>query len=231
MILCSGDRKADLKKRPPAFSETFSMQTTEFDTTLNNTIVVEQLLLRDPVAQRSFMAANGSLVQGGLEEVMRCDLHPGYAATAGGPDPADRAHWQCRNQTISGCQWSPFWPQLPENTTYVGQEKLDGRICDRWEYWENNELFGLWAAATSSVPMPVSLAKLFTKNTGYHLWQIFFRNFKAAAPAASAFVLSSAIPCSPTGTHGAQADGSARTSGNLWRNGAYLPWQKPTQEV
>ena len=49
--------------RKPKLSETFSCRLTEIDDTANGTVILEQLLRRDPVAQRSYMAANGSLVK------------------------------------------------------------------------------------------------------------------------------------------------------------------------
>ena len=75
----------------PAFSESFSVEAVEVDDTRNGTVVLTQTLLRDSVEHRSFMSANGSLVHGGQEQVMRCDLHPtGWLIVAGGTDASVR---------------------------------------------------------------------------------------------------------------------------------------------
>ena len=86
----------------PVFAESFTVSTVELDDTLNGTVSVRQVLRRDSTARRSWMLANGTLVSGGLEEIMRCDIHPtGWFTTSGGSDATDPTSWACQNMSIN----------------------------------------------------------------------------------------------------------------------------------
>ena len=50
------------------------MRSVEIDDTSGN-IVLNQTLAIDPVAKRSVMIADGALVDGHLEQIIRCDLN------------------------------------------------------------------------------------------------------------------------------------------------------------
>ena len=184
----------------PVFAESFTVSTVELDDTLNGTVSVRQVLRRDSTARRSWMLANGTLVSGGLEEIMRCDIHPtGWFTTSGGSDATDPTSWACQNMSINSdpqsCQWNLFWEPLPANATYVGRESMDGRNCDRWTYWKWGEEYSLWASADTP-NTPVATGKISTFG-GDHKWRILWRNFTAGAPPLSAFDPTPGIQCPP----------------------------------
>lgn len=186
----------------PAFSESFSVDTVEVDDTLNGEVVLTQVLRRDSTTQehRSFMSANGSLVGGGEEQVMRCDLHPlGWLIVAGGADASNLSSWSCSNQTVDSdpqhCQWGQFWTPLPLNASYAGQELVDGRQAHRWSYWMANEQWALWASLDGK--SPVATGKVWTAHKNYHLWRILWRNFVPGPPPLSRFDVTPGIRCGP----------------------------------
>ena len=180
----------------PTFSESFSARTIEIDDTLNGTVSVQQVLHRDAVAHRQWMFANGSLVGGGEEQIMRCDIHPmGWTIMAGGADAANVSSWQCDNHTIASdpqhCQWGLFWTPLPTNATYKGKDTMDGKLCDLWQYWSTGEKYALWALNDA----PVATGKIWTFHPGYHLWHIIWRDFVSVRPPASKFEPSKGLKC------------------------------------
>ena len=183
----------------PAFPESFTVHTVEIDDTLNGSISVAQVLHRDYAAHRSWMSANGTLV-GGQEQIMRCDIHPmGWFIAAGGSDPNNVTTWSCTNQTINSdpqhCQWNLFWEPLPDNATYSGQETVDGRAANRWDYWNADERWALWASLDGL--SPIATGKVWTAHPGYHLWHILWRGFEPGPPPLSDFELSAGIQCGP----------------------------------
>ena len=179
----------------PSFSESFSVSTVEIDDTMNGTVIMQQRLLRDVEARRTFMSGKGSLVAGAEEQVLRCDIAPGWMAVAGGPDLAHPASWACDNRTVLSdrqhCQLGIFW-HLPSNATFVGHETMDGRSCDRWEYWEGGDRFALWASTSGRTP--VATGKIWTSSPN-HLWHIVWRDFVPVAPPASEFAISAGVHC------------------------------------
>jgi hypothetical protein len=225
----------------PVFAESFTVSTVELDDTLNGTVSVRQVLRRDSTARRSWMLANGTLVSGGLEEIMRCDIHPlGWFTTSGGSDATDPTSWACQNMSINSdptsCQWNLFWEPLPANATYVGRESMDGRNCDRWTYWKWGEEYSLWASADTP-NTPVATGKISTFG-GDHKWRILWRNFTAGAPPLSAFEPTPGIKCPPAPPPPAEAPAAPVVCSSLarftplsprvirleYRPSAVLPW-------
>jgi hypothetical protein len=183
----------------PVFSESFSVSTVELDDTTNTTSV-RQVLHRDYNAHRSWMSANGTLVGGAEEQVMRCDIHPkGWFVSAGGQDTRNLSSWSCTNMTIDSdpqhCQWNDFWVPLPENATYVGQEEVDGRTSNRWDYWMMGEKWATWASLDGR--SPVATGKVWTGHPGFSLWRILWRDFKAGPPPLASFDVTAGIKCGP----------------------------------
>jgi len=145
------------------------------------------------------MMANGTLVGGAEEQIMRCDIHPtGWVISSGGADTTNVSSWLCDNITILSdpqhCNWGPFWDALPPNATYSGKEMMDGRACNKWEYWSGGEKYALWASADSP-DIPVANGKTWTSVPGYHLWHILWRDFKPGPPPLSVFALTPGIQC------------------------------------
>lgn len=183
----------------PTFSESFSVHTVELDDTLNGSVSVRQTLRRDARLQRSWMMAVGTLVGGAEEQIMRCDIHPtGWVVVAGGPSASNVSTWSCSNMSISSdpqdCSLGQFWSPLPDNASYVGRERMDGRECNKWEYWLLGERYALWAS-TESEAVPVATGKTWTSHPGYHLWRILWRDFRPGPPPLSDFKLTAGISC------------------------------------
>ena len=162
--------------RPPTFSENFQVNTIEIDLTRNGTVTLQQLLMRDSTTLRNYMLSNGSLTDGWLEEVTRCDIHPyGWYAQAGGPN-ALPSSWLCQNSTILSdplhCQLGTFWAPIPANASYAGQMVEDGRLSNYWKYWENGEQYAFWTATRS----PLSGGNRQDRNGTHrmHLWRLIF---------------------------------------------------------
>ena len=61
--------------QPPILSNQFLLRSVEIDDTSGGNIVLNQTLAIDPVAKRSVMIADGALVDGHLEQIIRCDLN------------------------------------------------------------------------------------------------------------------------------------------------------------
>ena len=185
----------------PVISESFTVETVEVDDTLNGSITVRQVLHRDHVAHRSWMSANGLLVRGGEEQIERCDFHPmGWLIVAGGRNARNLSTWSCTNTTIDSdpqhCQWNtPFWPPLPTNASFAGQEVVDGRAAHRWDYWRGGEHFAFWASLDGK--SPVASGKVATFHPGFHLWRILWRGFVSGPPPQSDFAVSPGIKCGP----------------------------------
>ena len=232
----------------PIISETFSASTIETDDTVG-AITLRQVLHRDYKAHRMWVSFNGSLVQGAMVQITRCDLHPwGWLASAGGRDTTRPQTWQCSNSTLDpapdACQWSPFWDVLPANATYAGLDVVDGRVCDRWNYWDHGEQFAMWYSAynedakeeqydgndtsSSSPIVPVALAKTWTSTPGYHLWTLLWRNFTAEAPSfPDDFAMTPGVVCPPASPSGDKEQGDsvyskAAASSQQWPHSASL---------
>jgi hypothetical protein len=198
--LCLAVVPESLEPPRPSYSESFSVSTVEVDDTLNGTITVHQVLYRDSIVHRSWMSANGTLAHGAEEQIMRCDIHPkGWLIVAGGADTHNVTSWSCKNQTIDSdpqhCQWTPFWTPLPANASFFGQEVVDGRQANRWDYWQHGERWSSWASLDGK--SPIATGKVWTSHQGYHLWHILWRDFKPDPPPLAAFALTPGIRCGP----------------------------------
>ena len=196
------------RSRPlPQFSETFCVQTREFDSTSPPTPpVLEQTICKDVANRRHLMIADGPLVRGHLEELVICLDPLGWELDVGGRGSST----QCTNTSLpidSGlCDFTqPFWA-FPANASYQGPDAnvttdLCRGPCDRWDYWDGGEQYAFWATPLPTEPaLPVRLAKTFTTIPGYSLWHIDWFNFSSAPPPASVFAPPAHLPpCSPGG--------------------------------
>ena len=183
----------------PTFSESFTVDTLEIDTDTNGTVVLSQTIRRDTNLRRTWMRANGSLVRGGMEQIMRCDFQPmGYLISASGQD-ANLSSWTCANQTIKSdprdCQMGTFWPPLPQNATFRGVEQVDGRTANRWDYWRDGNEYALWASLDGASPVASGLVQ--TYHAGFHHWRILWRDFQPLPPPAASFDVTPGIECHP----------------------------------
>jgi hypothetical protein len=170
----------------PDYAESFTVHTREYDTL--NGVVVQQTIISDATLQRSMMLAEGSMVQGVLQQITRCDIHPiGWFVQLSGPT---RSQLQCLNVTRT-CQWSKFWSAPPSNASMT-DDKINGTSCLRWEWWEAGEKMAFWG--TNSTPMRTG--KIFS-STGETTWTIDFTGFVAAAPKADAFAPLPGVKCPP----------------------------------
>lgn len=132
---------------------------------------------------------------------MRCDIKPtGWEVVAGGPDPTNVSGWRCENRSISSdpshCQWGLFWEPLPDNASYAGREEVDGRLCNRWDYWRGGERYAQWSTAFG-LPGPVATGKTWTAHPGYHLWRIIWRDYEPFAPPLAKFAPTTGLHCPP----------------------------------
>ena len=142
--------------------------------------------------------AAGSLVQGAMEQIKRCDIHPeGWMTNAGGARVSDPSSWSCTNMTINAaselpenCQYSSFWTLGGFDQAYAGVEKVNGMNCDKWTYRMQDEGTGkiddyaFWCAKDHAVPVATGRVG---SPTGDGLYTIFFSNFAPGAPAESQF--------------------------------------------
>jgi hypothetical protein len=187
----------------PVYAETFTVHTTESDPA--HGVVVHQTIAHDYTLRRSMMKAEGLLVQGVLQQIRRCDLHPtGWYAAIGG---ADASHLGCTNTSINPdpqfCQQSPFWSAPPANAS-SSSVTLNGTACTKWTYWEGGEQFAFWGTPTT----PLRAAKIFTANPGFSTYAIDFSGFVAAPPPLSTFAAlpgADCPPATPPATAGAAA--------------------------
>ena len=183
----------------PVFDDSFSVSTVELDDTLNSTVTVRQALHRDTTARRSYMSANGTLVGGVVEQIMRCDIAPvGWMIQAGGKQSAEPTTWKCTNRTVLSdpqyCQFGHFWTPLPANATYAGRELQDGRQCDRWNYWRRGEQYAEWASIAPRAE-PVAIGKTWTADPRHHLWRILWRDYQPGWPPLSSFAATPGLKC------------------------------------
>ena len=89
-------------KSIPTIAEQFTLRTTEIDDTNHGTISVQQTIFFDRTNRRSHMVADGTLCQGHVEEIIRCDAGwtSGYTLTMGGPPGQHPSQWDCTNRTL-----------------------------------------------------------------------------------------------------------------------------------
>ena len=98
----------------PTISEDFQCNSTGVDLVTNDTFV-EQFLAFDTSLRRSNMEAFGDLVNGGMQQIRRCDLLPeaGWYSESWGHLGMDApSSWACSNTTI------PRTGELPSKCQY-----------------------------------------------------------------------------------------------------------------
>jgi hypothetical protein len=184
-----------LAKDQPVISEDFSLFLIEYDS--NGVITNNETLAFDATLRRSNMYAVGTLVQGAMQQIKRCDMipHDGWFSTAGGPDASSPQGWVCTNVTLPvaseipyHCQYGNFWGFPP--MTYNGEEDVDGVVCDAWQYMSGGYKYGVWVTGDGTVP--VRTAKL----TG-QTWSMDFFDWVAGSPAEQAYEPVVGSPCPP----------------------------------
>ena len=167
--------------------------------------VVVQTIAWDVDARRSNMYAEGSLVKGAMQQIKRCDLHPdGWFTNAGGPDVKKPESWSCTNTTISSrgelpwnCRYPNFWA-VSDDATYVGVEKVNGLLCDKWIYQLDDgtdDLYAFWAEENEDIPCASGKIKASSENG---LFTIFFTNFLPGPPPLTAFEPKKGSSCPPS---------------------------------
>lgn len=182
----------------PYVSSQFSVVNMQIDDTLDGELMVQQVIIEDPINKRSKMVAQGALVNGFLEQIVRCDgpLSPeGYLTQLTGPNVNDT---MCVNQTVNE-EWSNFW-SWPSNATYLGKEappKFKEKY-DAYMYWDNSEQYKVYlaqrndSATGESYNVPIWSGKVFTSVSGFHLYHMQWVNFIPGPPPVASF--------SPTGS-------------------------------
>lgn len=154
-----------------------------------------QTIVQDMKLRRSMMHANGTLVQGVLQQIRRCDLPAGdaWAADIGGPDAASLS---CTNTTVDPdpdhCQFSDFW-SIPKNATGPRVDACAGGPCGRWDWWDAGERYAFWGTSTA----PLRTAKLSVAEPSFHRWAIDFVGFVGGAPPLEAFDAVAGSDCPP----------------------------------
>ena len=196
----------------PDYSETFTVKTVESNPTEG--VIVRQTIIRDSTSvdtHRSMMQAEGTLVQGVLQQIVRCDIHPlGWFANIGGPN---KSALQCTNMTRdpspSSCQWSPFWT-APSAANVSSQDVvLNGTACTRWEWWDAGQQWAFWGTATT----PLRSAKIFTPHAGWSVWAIDFHSFVAEPAPLHAFAALPGADCPPSSVPPASSSSSVGSVG------------------
>ena len=199
LAVCS---TAVLGKESPVVSPNFSVDTVEVNGDITSTdVIVQQTITQDIDLRRSNMFARGTLVNGALQQIRRCDTHPtGWYVQLSGVQPEKPASWDCTNSTIprvderpAMCQYSSFWTMPPMK--YEGVEQVQGQSCDKWSYVldDSGSIYAFWAlentatpAATGRISNPANPTKLYT---------IFFNNFQDGTLPDSLFMPSSDVQC------------------------------------
>jgi cyclophilin family peptidyl-prolyl cis-trans isomerase len=187
--------------------------TVEVDAT--NTTIVEQRLVFDIDLRRSLMYAEGSLVKGAMQQIKRCDLMPatGWYSNAGGPQAEKPSTWSCENDTIpvyaelpKYCQYSNFW-DFP-TMTYIGEDDVNGKTCDRFEYHSGTDTYAFWAIG--EIPCATGRVRSATSS----LYTIFFTDFIPGTPPESAYASIDSLTC-PDATPITDDDSAYKIPDNL----------------
>ena len=208
-LLFSGPVRA----RVPAISERFKVRSIEVDDTTNGTVVLEQLLIMDPVIQRSRMVADGQLVNGHMEQIVRCDgkdsSENGYFLDIEGPSATQT---QCVNMSRTCTPFSTFW-DFPANISDLGKSALppgttwphSGTDFNKFEYWEENERYELYTSTaetgtvrnSNATDTPVWMGKVSIADPAHHLWHFEYRSFQAGEAPAEDYAPPAGIVCPP----------------------------------
>ena len=205
----AGCEASKSKKSIPTIAEQFTLRTTEIDDTNHGTISVQQTIFFDRTNRRSHMVADGTLCQGHVEEIIRCDAGrtSGYTLTMGGPPGQHPSQWDCTNRTLfhlspSTCPFAPFF-SFPDNATYVGVTNITQHnisfpvVCDAWMFWKAGEQWMFYAQKDASVPARIQ--KIRTFHSTNHVWHIDFTHFAPGPPEPlSVFAPPSSVTCKKT---------------------------------
>eukprot|EP00943_MAST-04B_sp_MAST-4B-sp1_P006498 g6498.t1 len=208
--------------QPPKLSSQFLLRSIEIDDTSGGIIVLNQTLAMDPVAKRSLMIADGALVDGHLEQIVRCDLSTGYFLNIQKESGAKTL--SCQNMTRNCDQaWQPFWV-FPSNISYEGKSALPKRGSrkqyNKYFYWDNYEKYTLYLDEKNQYP--VWYGKVFTTHPGYHLWHFEYSKYISGAPPESVFGAPKDLKCShPSSSSSDSIDADMKNSlhfisGNNW---------------
>ena len=209
---------------PPTIAERFYLESIEFDDSMGGSIVLKQSIATDPVKMRSKMVADGLLVNGHLEQIVRCDLHnPGYFLNI--QQKTGQKGIQCQNATRY-CNASPqrFW-DFPSNTSLIGLSPLPnstkgGKIFNKYEYWINSEKYHLFVDDKNH---PVWLGKVYTWHSLYHLWHFEYTKFVPGPPSILQFAAPPGLHCS-TGMQNQKKLFGASTQLQGDQNGSPVPF-------
>jgi len=200
-------------KQLPTIVSSFKVQTNEINGAGTEIVspdgsyetVVIQTIAWDVEARRSNMYAEGSLVKGAMQQIKRCDLHPdGWFTNAGGPNTKKPDTWSCTNTTITrrgelpwNCRYPNFWA-VSDDAKYIGVEKVNGVLCDKWTYQLDDgteDLYAFWAVEDENIP--IASGKIESSNEN-GLFTIFFLNFEPGAPPLKAFEPKKGSSCPPS---------------------------------
>ena len=202
-------------KSIPTIAEQFTLRTTEIDDTNHGTISVQQTIFFDRTNRRSHMVADGTLCQGHVEEIIRCDAGwtSGYTLTMGGPPGQHPSQWDCTNRTLfhptpSTCPFAPFF-SFPDNATYFGVTNITQHnisfpvVCDAWMFWKAGEQWMFYAQKDASVPARIQKIRTFhnnnTTSNHVHVWHIDFTHFAPGPPEPlSVFAPPASVTCKKT---------------------------------
>lgn len=202
--------RPDFPDFPPVINPNFAVDTLEISGPASagtSNPIVQQTITQDIDERRSNMIAIGSLVNGALQQVKRCDLSPseGWYVQANGIKPNAPDSWSCTNMTIpvideepQNCQYSSFWT-FPKITTYAGVEDINGSKCDKWTYRMDNSgsVYAFWAIQDKAVPC--AAGRIENPSSPDSLYTIFFSNFKSGSQPESVYYPEAGVTC-PTGT-------------------------------
>ena len=181
---------------PPTIAERFYLESTEFDDSMGGSVVLKQTIATDPGKMRSKMVADGLLVNGHLEQIVRCDLHnPGYFLNI--QQKTGQKGPQCHNATRF-CSASPqrFW-DFPSNTSFMGLSPLPNstkgsKSFNKYEYWIDSEKYNLFVDDRDH---PLWLGKVYTWHPSYHLWHFEYSKFVPGPPLVSQFAAPRGLHC------------------------------------
>ena len=184
----------------PNIDPQFWMTSEEIDDTMNGTVILKQTIGIDPVAKRTVMVADGSLVSSGghMEQIVRCDVGKvGYFLNVG--YPTGTKDNICNNYTrVCNQPMNSFWT-FPGNISLVGTvpslPKLDRNPeveepkgpFNFYEFWINHEKFNLYTNTAGTVPY--WMGKIFTPVPTYHLWHYVYNTFTAGPTPIELFTL------------------------------------------
>ena len=174
-------------KDVPAISKDFECHLEELDSA--GEVILRQTLVWSATHRRSRMFAEGSLVNGAMQQIKRCDLLPadGWFSNEGGPNAKDPSTWSCTNTTIparsespENCVYGDFWSMAGAfDVRYNGVETIRGKKCDMWSYKainpNDNSVMNMWFAALEDQAVPCASGRTDT-------YSLYVSDFKGQEP-------------------------------------------------